>query len=539
MAACGDSQTPQAEVVEALFSLVTKSLVCTVADSSWSRYRLLDITRAYARIKLGESGEEAEVRQRQARYYMESLNLPAGREGWVETSEQVSNIRAILGWGFATEGMDALVIELSAAAASLWLREGLLVDSGRWTRKALARLDGGANVRSELDARIALASSLMYTHGITAQSHRNWEIIYRRTEFDGRSDLRLAGLAVLWGHQIRLARFGAAQRLLDESDFLEAVKGDATVTAPFHWLDAATAHYRGDHTAARWRAERILDELTEAATGLMHRLFGYDLEVGALRLLSLSHVFLGDVDNALALRARATARASELSCVNPIYWQLVMAYLLDEAEEVDRLTTSLESEEPNALRPAVGTGIAFQGLSLMRRGEIARGRQTVLRGSEHLPGEADYYSHHAFIHAELALQLARHGSPMASEFFFEEPDDETWCTPEVIRIKGEIAELSGDSAEAEARYLDALAMARRHGALIWRPPGGDVAGCALARPRPGRRSASDPCARPRAVRLGPEVARPAARDRVPRGLSPRPHRRVGAPDSCFGSRQRS
>jgi predicted ATPase/DNA-binding winged helix-turn-helix (wHTH) protein len=215
MAVCGDSQTPQAEVVEALFSLVTKSLICTVADSFRSRYRLLDITRAYARIRLGASGEEAEVRKRQARYYMESLNLPSSRrDERGETSEQIANVRAVLGWAFATEGMDALAVELSAAAASLWLREGLMADSRRWTREALARLDRGTKARCELDARIALASSLMYTNGITAESHRNWEIIYRQTRLDGRNDLRLAGMAVLWGHQISQGRAAEAEAAL-------------------------------------------------------------------------------------------------------------------------------------------------------------------------------------------------------------------------------------------------------------------------------------------------------------------------------------
>ncbi|HLZ85433.1 MAG TPA: hypothetical protein VKQ54_17865, partial [Caulobacteraceae bacterium] len=445
-------------------------------DSFRRRYRLLDITRAYARLRLGASGEEADVRQRQARYYRESLNPPAaGREELVEPSEQIANVRAVLEWAFATEGMDALAIELSAAAAPLWLREGLLADSRKWTREALARLDRGIEVRSELDARIALASSIIYTHGITAESHHNWEIIYRQAQFDDRSDLRLAGLLVLWGHQLRLAHFGAAQRLLDESDFLEAVNGDLTVAAAFHWMAAETAHYRGDHRAARMHAERILVDLTDDASRLMRRLIGFDLEVGALRLLSLSDFLLGDVDGALALRARATARASELSDVVPLanafYWQAFMAYLLEETEEVDRLTTSgIESEEPNGLQPAVGTAIAVQGLSLMRRGEAARGREMVDRGLS-ICQEAGYLVIDAFIRAELALQLTRHGTPTegrAALHLLEAQDEETWSSPEVLRIRGEIAELGGDQAEAEARYLDALAMAERHGALMWR-----------------------------------------------------------------------
>jgi len=476
MAVCGDSQTPQAEVVEALFSLVAKSLVRTVMDDSRRRYRLLDIARAYARGKLDASSEEAEVRQRQACFYWEVLKRPAAAsEDHAATSECLANVRAALGWAFATEGMDALAIELSAAAASLWLREGLPADSRRWTREALARLDRGVKVGSELDARIALASSLVVTPGISADSRRHQEITYQQTQSGGGSDLRLAGLAVPWGHQLRLAHFAAAQRLLDEADFLKAMSGDATVAGGFHWMAGVTAHYRGDHLAARNHAQRILDELTEAARDLIRRLFAYDLEVGALRLLGYADFFLGDVDRALALFARADERASALNYVTPLahtpFWHAFMAYQLDAAEEVDRLTTPIiESAKPNALQPAVGSALAIQGLSLVRRGDVARGGKLVDRGLS-ASREADWHMLDAFIRAELGLQLARQGQPteaQAGSEFFEEPDDETWCTPEILRIRGEIAELNRDPAEAEARYLDALAIAERQGALMWR-----------------------------------------------------------------------
>jgi predicted ATPase len=476
MAVCGDSQTPQAEVLEALSSLVAKSLVCTLTEGSRRRYRLLDIARGYARSKLGASGEEVEVRRRQARYYKEALNRPAAaREDPAEISEQLANVRAVLGWAFATEGMDVLAIELSAAAASLWLREGLPADSRRWTREALARLDRGAKVGSELDARIALASSLVVTPGISTDSRHNQEVTYQQTQSGGGSDLRLAGLAVPWGHQLRLAHFAAAQRLLDEADFLEVMSGDATVAGGFHWMAGVTAHYRGDHVAARNHAQRILDELTEAARDLIRRLFGYDLEVGALRLVGYSDFFLGDADAALALFARADERAAALNYVTPLahtpFWHAFMAYQLDAAEEVDRLTTPIiESAKPNSLQPAVGSALAIQGLSLVWRGEVARGRKMVDRGLS-ASREADWHMLDAFIRAELALQLARQGQPTearAGSEFFEEPDDETWCTPEILRIRGEIAELNRDPAEAEARYLDALAIAERQGALMWR-----------------------------------------------------------------------
>ena len=476
MAVCGDSQTPQAEVVEAMFSLVAKSLVRTVTDDSPRRYRLLDMARAYARGKLDASSEEAEVRQRQARYYREVLDrTPAASEDHAATSECLANVRAVLGWAFATEGMDVLAIELSAAAASLWLREGLPADSRRWTREALARLDRGIKVGSELDVRIALASSLVVTPGISADSHGSRETTYQQTQSGDRSDLRLAELAVPWGHQLRLAHFAAAQRLLDEADILEAMSGDATVAAGFHWMAGMTAHYRGDHRAARNHAARILDELTEAARDLVRRLFGYDLEVGALRLLGYANFFLGDVDRALALYARADERTTALNYVAPLAhrppWQTFMAYQLDEDEEVERLTTVIiESAKPNAVQPAVGTHLATQGLSLMRRGEVARGRKLVDRGLR-VSREADWHMWDAFIRAELALQLALQGLLKEAEATLnslEESDEECWSSPEALRIKGVVAELSGDLAGAEARYVEALAIAERHGALMWR-----------------------------------------------------------------------
>jgi predicted ATPase/DNA-binding winged helix-turn-helix (wHTH) protein len=476
VAVCADDAgLAPADVLEALSSLVAKSLVCTVTDGSRSRYRLLDMTRAYARGKLDASGEETDVRQRQARYYREALDQRAANEDFALTSEQVANLRALLGWAFATEGMDVLAIELSAAAAPLWLREGLLADARRWSCEALARLDRGIKVDAELDVRIALASSLTYIHGLTAESHRNWEIIYQQTRFGDRSDLWLGGLAVLWGHQIGLARFGTAQRLLDESDFLEAVKGDATVAAPFHWMAATTAHFRGDHTAARKHAARILDELTEASRRLMRRLFGYDLEVGALRLLSLSHFFLGDLDRALVLRARALERATALGYAallsNTLFWEAFVAYQFEEAEEVGRLTASIiEAERPNAQQPTIGWAIAIQGLSLVRQGDLARGREMVSRGLK-ICQEADTHIMDAFIGAELALQLARQGpsqEAQAAVNSLDETDEETWVSPEVLRIRGAIAELSDDLEGAEARYLDALAIAERQGALFWR-----------------------------------------------------------------------
>jgi ATP/maltotriose-dependent transcriptional regulator MalT len=83
--------------------------------------------------------------------------------------------------------------------------------------------------------------------------------------------------------------------------------------------------------------------------------------------------------------------------------------------------------------------------------------------------EADYHILDEFIRAEQAVRLARQGLAHArpADAAVEAPDEESWFTPEALRIEAEIAECEGRLAEAEARYLEALAMAERHGALIW------------------------------------------------------------------------
>jgi predicted ATPase len=45
------------EAMDALSSLVSKSMLATVADTGAARYRMLETTRSYAAAKLAESGE--------------------------------------------------------------------------------------------------------------------------------------------------------------------------------------------------------------------------------------------------------------------------------------------------------------------------------------------------------------------------------------------------------------------------------------------------------------------------------------------------
>jgi len=92
------------QVVEALASLVAKSLVVTEIGPTSARYRLLDTTRSYALGKLIRSGEAAAVELRHATYYREifertdsAASHSSEPERPVVHREHVSNIRAAFG----------------------------------------------------------------------------------------------------------------------------------------------------------------------------------------------------------------------------------------------------------------------------------------------------------------------------------------------------------------------------------------------------------------------------------------------------------
>jgi predicted ATPase/DNA-binding SARP family transcriptional activator len=103
-AICCDGQVPEAFVEQLLGSLVDKSLVTPLHREGDSRYRLLEITRAYARRLLGASGEEEGVQQRYADYFLSLVEQDD--EEWQRHPEIAlsridafeSDLRAVLDW---------------------------------------------------------------------------------------------------------------------------------------------------------------------------------------------------------------------------------------------------------------------------------------------------------------------------------------------------------------------------------------------------------------------------------------------------------
>jgi predicted ATPase/class 3 adenylate cyclase len=120
-AVCALDAVEDADVVDALASLIDKSLLVAERSASGTRYRQLETVRQYAEEQLMAAGEADRARERHARHYA-GVARDAGRGLWssdevawarrVET--ELGNIRAAVSWAVAAAETD-LALRIAGA----------------------------------------------------------------------------------------------------------------------------------------------------------------------------------------------------------------------------------------------------------------------------------------------------------------------------------------------------------------------------------------------------------------------------------------
>ena len=112
----------EAEAVEAISNLLSKSLIATSPAERRLRYRLLDTTRAFAGEKLTESGEAARVARAHAEYFRDFLhdisiksNGMHSAGGFLPYADHLPNVQGRAGAG-------AFRRPATARSAWTWLR---------------------------------------------------------------------------------------------------------------------------------------------------------------------------------------------------------------------------------------------------------------------------------------------------------------------------------------------------------------------------------------------------------------------------------
>ena len=105
-----ETEVDEAGVVDAVASLVAKSLISTTVINESTYYRLLDTTRAYAAAKLAERGEADRIARRHAIFYAKFLEHDEiiqslfGEHDLSGYAPHIGNVRAALGWALSDRG---------------------------------------------------------------------------------------------------------------------------------------------------------------------------------------------------------------------------------------------------------------------------------------------------------------------------------------------------------------------------------------------------------------------------------------------------
>ncbi|SDN12812.1 winged helix-turn-helix domain-containing protein [Afipia sp. GAS231] len=479
VAVVADEAVDEANVSDCVWELRSKSMIA--AQGHEGRLRLLDTTRAFTLQRLAQSDEQNLLRRRHALYFTDLFRQGAAMDasGWSKAlAIEVDNLRAALNWAFSVAGDTEIGVKLAAASASTWMGMALLTECREWMSKAVGHLKGvNSGTRQEMVIQSALASTMMFTGGMTEESYATWAKTHLLAEGLGDIEHQLVSLLVLWAHKIRIPRYAEAIELAERCGKVAQKVGDRGAIAMANYMRGISYHHTGRLLDAENCLEMSLHRDDEASRQALIKRFGYDRKVDALMILSSVAWLRGSPDHARRLNQMSLAEARQLGHAVPLCVALAgtsfNAYLADADDRTEALVNELvEHAGKYGVESYHGFGLALQALGRVRQGDTETAAELLYSGLEKLSA-ARYGVFHPILQAEFARCVAVAGRPRQAMAVFERAkinlDDENQLhAPELLRIRGELALSSNEGlAVGRAYFLRAIEISDRQGSLSW------------------------------------------------------------------------
>jgi predicted ATPase len=476
-----ETEVDEADVIDAVASLVAKSLISTTVINESTYYRLLDTTRAYAAAKLAERGEADRIARRHANFYskflehdeiIQSLFVEHGLSGY---ASHIGNVRAALGWALSDRGDVAVGIELAAWAAPLFVKLSLLEECRRWCERAVSALDDTSRgARQEMILLEALALSSMYTRGNTDQVRAEYErgLALAEAFQDHARQLRL-----LAGLNLFLARLGDIRGALAVAE-----RASVVAQAPKHqvgavwaeWLAGIAHHFLGNQAEAQLHCERGMELAVEVGT--FHSNFpGFDPRIFALVGLARTLWLRGFSDRAFRIVQKAIDEAASRDhpvpiCVSLVYASTFLLWTGDLLKASDIIEQLIAYAGRYSLEPYRAAGIALKGELAIACDEPEAGLDLLRNALETLHAQQYNVLLPGFIGASAeGLRKTR----QFEEAIFTIDGAIARATnsgvefnlSELLRIKSQILAAQHDRESAMNCLTEALAVAREQSAL--------------------------------------------------------------------------
>ena len=497
-AACsvaGANDVDEALVVSAMDGLVTKSLVAADTRGAILYLRLLDTTRAYASQKLVESNEAHRIAHGHAMYYRELLNRKcikapgAGAErdqtgGVTEAREAkgvIDEVRAALDWAYSDPGDLTLAVDLTAAAAPLWIHHFLMDECRERIEQAIALF--GKEVCRDARRDLQLFSSLAVAHlestGNASKIDEAWSRAAELAEELNDSEYRIRSLWGLWlGRHFQGDYRGALQIA---ARFATLPEGAVDVADRFvgERIQGVTLHILGDQTRARVHIENMLRGYV-APPGQIHiQRYHFDQNVAARTFYSQVLWLLGFPDQAMAIGNRALDDAMKLNHDFSLIYALIFGVCPLTLEcgdfDVTEELVSRMSQRSETFRPMRVWGQCYGGVLAIRKAETASGLSLLRDGLEGF-AISNFQSRYVFLLGHLALGLFNAGDHRGALVTIDEAlsqsesNDDRWYVAELLRIKGELVLRQNEpeaAASAEALFKSSFEWSRKQKALSW------------------------------------------------------------------------
>jgi predicted ATPase len=479
-----ETEVDDADVIDAVVSLVAKSLISTTVINESTYYRMLDTTRAYAATKLAERGEADRIARRHAIFYSrflehdEIIQSLFGEHDLSGYAPHIGNVRAALRWALSDHGDVAVGIELATWAAPLFIGLSLLEECRGWCERALAAFDDasrGGKQEMILQEALAISSMLTRGHGDQVRFELERGLALAEAFQDRARQLRL-----LVGLYIFLARFGDIRGALAVAEQIGVIARAAkhpagTVWA--EWWEGIAHHFLGNQAAAQLHCERGLALAVELDTFNAHFFGGLVQRISTLVFLARALWLRGFSDQALRIVERAIGEVASRDHPVPICLSLVYASILFLwTGDLPRASHLIEQLIVHAgrysLEPYRALGIALKGELAIARNQpetgldLLRGALETLRTQQYnvlLPG---------FVRAS-AEGLCKTGQFEEALFTIDGAIARATNSgveldlPELLRIKSQILVAQHDRQSAMNRLTEALVVARAQSALAW------------------------------------------------------------------------
>jgi predicted ATPase/DNA-binding winged helix-turn-helix (wHTH) protein len=472
-----------AEVTETLATLVEKSLV-TLGATATMRYRLLDTTRAYARRKLLDSGEQMRIARRHTEFISDrierlqpTVSAPSTPEAKNFFDEHLGNVRAALEWCFSEQGDIVIGARLAAVSAPFFFRLALLAECIAWTGRALSGLDTHKReTRLESELQTCLGLALMNTKGNVSEAR---SALTRALALADRLEDAPSQLLLLHALYRFEMRSGDLRGLMELTTRLEAASkqiDDPVAEGLAHGVRACTCSLLGNHSEVPTHARIALNHPVHSLR-LNAPLFGYTHCIGARNVLARSLWMLGYPDQAVAVAGQCLTEAAGLgdppTFVYALAWNVFVYLRVGDWQTTDQIIarlinhvtkTSMSTYHPVAL--------GCQGSLAVLRGEPSRGIELLQTALAAMRTDG-YELYRGVFGGVLAEGFAKSGQ--AELAYTAICDAVNWADanaasgdlPELLRIKAEILILlcRSDTNEAEACLANSLQLARQQSAL--------------------------------------------------------------------------